>query len=161
MAPAIAPNPSRLPDMFFLSSKSSPSEPEEMVWMSSLSTAGAAVWPAAGFRLAPLSPSLSVLLDSVSTSCGGAGVRVRKGSERRRPLVPLPFVRQKGAEATARGRGRHWTKENEAGSRGQSSKNSFGSNYGDEPDERKTRRSFTRTLNRTDMGGRPLTSAWG
>lgn len=96
MAPAIAPNPSRLPDMFFLSSKSSPSEPEEMVWMSSLSTAGAAVWPAAGFRLAPLSPSLSVLLDSVSTSCGGAGVRARKGSERRRPLAPLPFSGRRG-----------------------------------------------------------------
>lgn len=31
------------PDMFFLSSKSSPSEPDEMVWISSLSTAVAEV----------------------------------------------------------------------------------------------------------------------
>lgn len=51
---------------FFLSSPSSSSEPEEMVWMSSLSLVVPWACPATA---CPFSPSLSVLLDRVSTSC--------------------------------------------------------------------------------------------
>lgn len=91
--------------MFFLSSKSSPSEPEEMVWISSLSTAVAEVWPAVGFRLVPLSPSLSVLLDSVKTSWGGRRVKGKRvNGESPFTSRLLPKVRQRGAEIMVRGR---------------------------------------------------------
>lgn len=73
-----------------------------MVWISSLSTAVAEVWPAVGFRLVPLSPSLSVLLDRVRTSWEGRRVRKRKrvNGEGLFKLLFLPTVSQKGAEAT-------------------------------------------------------------
>lgn len=54
------------PEGFFLSSPSSSSEPDEMVWMSSLSLVVPWACPA---TVCPFSPSLSVLLDRVSTSC--------------------------------------------------------------------------------------------
>lgn len=62
-APRLPPSPEP-DDWFFLSSPSSSSDPEEMVWMSSLSLAVPGACPAR------CSPSLSVLLDSVSTSWG-------------------------------------------------------------------------------------------
>lgn len=85
-------NSSRLPDMFFLSSKSSPSEPEEMVWISSLSMAAAEVWPAVGFRLVPLSPSLSVLLDRVRTSWESRRVKRRNKSKRRGTTLVVQWL---------------------------------------------------------------------
>lgn len=54
-----------------------------MVWMSSLSTAVAEVWPAVGFRLVALSPSLSVLLDSVRMSWGDNGGKGRRALGRK------------------------------------------------------------------------------
>lgn len=128
------PNSSRLPDMFFLSSKSSPSEPEEMVWISSLSTAVAEVWPAVGFRLVPLSPSLSVLLDSVRMSWGSGRVKRRNKGKWRGPFWIPAFTYGYAGRSSDYSKIRCWVKENEAGSQGQRNK-ICNSNYGDRLDE--------------------------
>lgn len=73
-----------------------------MVWMSSLSTAVAGVCPAAGgFRLTPLSPSLSVLLDRVSTSWGDRGVKEGEELEERKAASSSCFYRDLAKWATA------------------------------------------------------------